>query len=109
MIRARKTAASDATWYRRSNISELRGSLAQRVQPTERVAGQRAPEPDEKRPADGELGGRALVACGRERELHVEPLAGHVPGQAIRAFNRKDDERSGHFGPANQARTHSAV
>src|SRR6266496_204405 len=55
MIRARKTAASDATWYRRSNISELHGSLAQRVQPVQRVPRQRAPQADEERGADGQL------------------------------------------------------
>src|SRR6266540_4074001 len=109
MIRARKTAASEATWYRRSNISELRGSLAQGVQTAERVAGQGASQPDEKRPADGELGGRAIVVCAGECQLHVEPFSGHVPGQATRWLDREQDERAGHLGVANQARAQRAV
>src|SRR5215470_16122842 len=78
-IRARKTAASEATWYRRSNISELRGSLAQRMQAVERVPRQRTLEPDQKRPADGEHNVRAVGRCVRELDLHVEALGDHLP------------------------------
>src|SRR5712691_11658154 len=109
MIRARKTAASEATWYRRSNISELRGSLAQRVQAIQRRAGQGAAQADEERAADGELdlGSRRLTRG--EPELRVEALPGHVPADTLERVDRENDERSGHIGPAQERRPRSAV
>src|SRR5213080_4147552 len=108
MIRARKTAASEATWYLRSNISELRGSLAQRVQPVERVARQGAPQAHEEWAADGQNDVRAVVAGAGEGQLDVDALAGHVPGDTGGRLDGHDHECACHVGAADQARAHPA-
>src|SRR5689334_4935942 len=108
-ISARKTAASEATWYRRSNISELRGSLAQRMQPVERIARQRSPQPNEEGPADGEHGVGAVRGCARELDLHVEAFADQLPLGPVRRLDRDHDQGACHVGASDEAGLVAAV
>src|ERR1043166_6552601 len=78
---ARKTAASDATWYRRSNIVTLclRASLAQGVQARQRPVQLGSSDAAEKWGVDGQLGARAVGCRFGEPQLDVDAGVDELP------------------------------